>query len=187
MENKRLTAQVKADRRLREQHASLLAKSKAAREQAAAQAARATALEEELTQLTAKVVGSPCLTMRSEANPLVMIICDWLHLHPCHHRPVSGLQYLPQATFRRCCLQVRHEQSKNSFSKEQRRVWQDKCALRSSAFCLTPCPGIERGLTSANAHRRLAAKEAMLTRLGATLAALHEQHTALTQASKPQC
>ena len=33
--------------------------------------------------------------------------------------------------------------------------------------------------------RRLAAKEAMLTRLGATLTALHEQHTALTQVSLP--
>ncbi len=59
-ENRRLTAQVKADRRLREQHASLLAKSKAAREQAAAQAARATTLEEELAQLNAKVRNCPC-------------------------------------------------------------------------------------------------------------------------------
>ena len=57
-DNKRLTAQVKADRRLREQHASLLAKSKAAREQAAAQAARAAALEEELAQLSAKVCST---------------------------------------------------------------------------------------------------------------------------------
>ena len=32
---------------------------------------------------------------------------------------------------------------------------------------------------------RLAAKEAMLTRLHATLAALHEQHTALTQVCMP--
>ena len=65
-ENKRLTAQVKADRRLREQHASLLAKSKAAREQAAVQAARATALEEELAQLNAKVLGNPSLNVRLE-------------------------------------------------------------------------------------------------------------------------
>ena len=54
-ENKRLAAQVKADRRLREQHTSLLSKSKAAREQAAAHAARAAALDEELAQLNAKV------------------------------------------------------------------------------------------------------------------------------------
>jgi hypothetical protein len=54
-EKKRLAAQVKADRRLREQHASLLAKSKAAREAAAAQASRAAAFEEELAQLNAKV------------------------------------------------------------------------------------------------------------------------------------
>ncbi len=53
-------AQVKADRRLREQHASLLANSKATREQAAAQAARATALEEELAQLNAKACDCPC-------------------------------------------------------------------------------------------------------------------------------
>ena len=55
LEKKRLAAQVKADRRLREQHASLLASSKAAREQAAVHAARAAALEEELAQLNAKV------------------------------------------------------------------------------------------------------------------------------------
>ena len=31
------------------------------------------------------------------------------------------------------CLQVKHEQSKNSFSKEQRRVWQDKCVRPAPA------------------------------------------------------
>ena len=72
-ENKRLTAQVKADRRLREQHTSLLAKSKAAREQAAAQASRATALEEELAQLNAKVFRNP-----HPGYPLEEDSCCWI-------------------------------------------------------------------------------------------------------------
>lgn len=55
MENKRLGGQVKADRRLREQHAQLLAAGRAARDQAEAQAQRAAALEDELAALKAKV------------------------------------------------------------------------------------------------------------------------------------
>jgi len=46
-----------------------------------------------------------------------------------------------------------------------------------------PCQltGMRSSIRRCIAHHRLAAKEAMLTRLGATLTALHEQHTALTQ------
>ena len=35
-------------------------------------------------------------------------------------------------------LQVKHEQSKNSFSKEHKRVWESKCAPRFSPTHLYP-------------------------------------------------